>query len=428
MNMKCRTTPKNNNCTTRDAEQDVAAVCEAFDVCLGAGRSLHFDGQCFRVDGSVTIPDGWYSQVQIVNGCIVDAKGADVSVYTPAPCAPAAGPCSDAGGSGGSSMPPLSPDACNLLANSGGQLLATLHVTQGTGVTVSGCGSQNDPLRISSSNSGDGGAVYLQSSTPSALGVTGSGTLQDAFQIGLKESPLAAGEHGAFTTDAYGRITAYNASAADDALTALAPGAGTEVEVITPGVARVNLTATGVKDGTYLLGGYTLGIDVNGRVVSAVQSVTVEAGTYTLGRYDVAVNATGSITGITQNADAEPLLKFVGVFRANAGDERVFSIETHRAAQFYIHYQGAFGTAQENGPRGMQFTDSIMQVVIDGTTMSGGMVQYEQSGNAATTTAPAEYHLLTGGVFAAGAHEIQFTMPNGTHNALVTVELVEGAS
>ena len=427
MNMKCRTTPKNNNCGGREVAQNDTPSCAAFDVCLGGGRSLHFDGQCFRVEGSVRIPDGWYSQVQIINGCVVDAKDSDIPVYTPAPCAPAAGPCSESGGSGGSSMPPLSPDACNLLSNSGGQLLASLHVSQGTGVTVSGCGSQNDPLRISASSS-EGGSVYLQSSTPSALGVTGSGTLQDAFQVGLKESPLAAGDHGAFTTDAYGRIIGYNAAASDDALTALAPGAGTLAEIITPGVARVNLTETGVKEGSYLLGGYTLGIDVNGRVTSATQSVTIEAGTYTFGRYDVAVNATGSITGITENADAEPLLKFVGVFRSNAGDERVFSFETHRAAQFYIHYQGAFGVAQENGPRGMQFTDSIMQVVIDGTNMSGGMVQYAQSGTTASTTAPAEYHLLTGGVFPAGAHEIQFTMPNGTHNALVTVELVEGAS
>lgn len=427
MNMKCRTTPKNNNCAGRETENQTPVQCEAFDVCLGAGRSLHFDGNCFRVDGAVTIPDGWYSEVQIVNGCIVDAKQSELPVYTPAPCAPAAGPCGD-NTSGGSSMPPISPDACNLLSVNGGQLMAALHVTQGTGVTVSGCGSQNDPLRISASNSGDGGTVYLQSSTPSALGVTGSGTLQDAFQVGLKESPLAPGEHGPFTTDAYGRVIGYNAAASDDALTAISPGAGTEVAVLTPGVAQVNLTQTGVEAGQYLLGGYTLGVDENGRVTTAAQTITLTAGTYTFGRYDVAVNATGSITGITENSDADPLLKFVGVFRSNAGDERVFSFETHRAAQFYIHYQGAFGTAQENGPRGLQFTDNIMQVVIDGTNMSGGMVQYVQSGTSASTTAPSEYHLLTGGVFPAGAHEIQFTMPNGNHNALVTVELVEGAS
>lgn len=428
MNMKCRTTPKNTHCGTRDAQTPAPLDCEAFDVCLGGGRVLHFDGQCFRLDGSVTIADGWYSQVQIVNGCIVDARTAEVSVYTPAPCAPAAGPCSDAGGSGGSSLPPLSPDTCNLLSASGGQLMATLHTSPGSGVTVTGCGSQNDPLVISASSSGGTGDIYLNSSTPSALVITGSGTLQDSFQIGLKESPLAAGTHGAFTTDAYGRITGYDATVSDGTITALAEGTGTSPTVLTPGVVQVNLKETGVTAGKYLAGGYTLDIDSTGRVTSAVKTVTVEAGDYTFGRYDVTVNGTGSITAIAENAASDPLTKFVGVFRATSGDERVFSFETHRAAQFYVHYHGAFGVNQANGPRGMQFTDSIMQVVIDGTNMSGGMVEYAQSGDTITSSAPAAYHLLTAGVFDAGTHEIQFTMPNGTHNALVTVELVEGAS
>lgn len=97
MNTKCRIVPKNNRCTPEVIPPSLPS-CEPFNVCLSFGRALHFNGNCFTVLGDVGIADGWYSEFQVINGCIVDARGAEIPVYTPAPCAPAAGPCDDNGG------------------------------------------------------------------------------------------------------------------------------------------------------------------------------------------------------------------------------------------------------------------------------------------------------------------------------------------
>lgn len=449
--MKCRTTPKNTHCVERAVEDPSPLPCDAFDVCLGAGRSLHFDGNCFRVEGASTIPDGWYGEVQIVNGCIKDAKQSALPVYTPPPCVGAAGHGSNTPGVG--TMPPISPDACNLLSMQGGALQAVLHVQAGAGVALSGCGTAQDPLHIaadthgSEGGSGGGGTVYLQAATPSALSITGSGTLQDAYQIGLKESPLPAGAHGAFTTDAYGRVIGYTATASSDALMAISPGYGTEVATISPGVAQVNLTHTGIKAGQYQLGGYTVGVDASGRVTTAEPTIKLKASTYKIGDYDVAVNATGSITGITKSHSTEVggLTTFVGRFHArrhqrklteSLAGTRVFSFETHRAAAFAIHYQGRFdgggGKPEGEPPLGIVFTDDVMHVTIDGMAMHGGMVEYAPgdpgvtwSASNPTDTQPVAYYLHTQQVFPAGIHTIIFNVPNDYHNAMVKVELAE---
>lgn len=418
--MKCRTKEKNTRCNDTKIMSTADNSCAAFEVCLGAGRVLTFNGRCFSVQGSSSIPDGWYSEVQIVNGCIVAAKERDVPTYTPPPCAPAPGACGD-NSTGVPTLPPLSPDICNLITNTGGELLAALQVQAGEGVTISGCGTQTSPLIISAETSDT--AIYINSSTPSVLRVTGSGTLADAYQIGLVTSPLAAGQYGAYTVDMYGRIVGYDATA-NDGIQAVSPGRGVDVQTISSGVVQISTTDTGVQEGTYLTGGYETSVAADGRITGYRQAIEIAAGAYQLGDYTVTLNSQGSVTSITTAPLGLSSQKFVAMFRSDAGTERVMSFTTDVDSQFYIIYKGMFAPAQPGAGHGIQFTDNLLRITIDGVAMTGGAVEYMPDGTAGL---PVAYYVLTAGVFPAGEHEVQFITPDGTHNAVVTVELVEGA-
>lgn len=285
----CRETPKNNKCAATTSNNTGSVnQCDGTSVCLSFGTSLVYDGNCWKVSGTPTVSDGWYDRVHVVNGCIVDADISPLPVYVPPPCAPTG----SGGGGGGDTCGPLSPDPANLLVCNGTDLLGKLYFGTQVGLTVSGYGTATSPLEFTVTSQAQ--QTYINTSTPDAISLTGSGTLADAYIIGLKTSPLAAGTYNGITFDAYGKAIA---ASSIDGLTALTNGVGTTASVVA-GVGKVDLANTGVTAGNYLLGGYTVSYNLQGQATSIGQTISIDAGTYTLGSWDVTVNAQGSITDI----------------------------------------------------------------------------------------------------------------------------------
>jgi hypothetical protein len=107
------------------------------------------DGCLTREAVGAPIPDGVYVNPQITmsGGHIVAvANGPAMAVVPPSPCAPAG---MDSGGGG--SPPLLVPDACNLMSMVQGRLQAKAFMTvaDGTPMTITGCGTPENPFRFS---------------------------------------------------------------------------------------------------------------------------------------------------------------------------------------------------------------------------------------------------------------------------------------
>lgn len=338
---RCRVTLKNNVCaptTTVENNPSSSTACSSFSVCLGAGKTLKYDGQCFSIVGTTNIPDGWYGQVKIEDGCIVDAAIAPIPVYTPPPCAPAPGE----GGSGDTTTCAdlVSPDSANLSYCSGGQLMTELIIGTQTGITITGKGTSHDPMNFVVSETGE--PLYFTVSTPDVLTLTGTGTLIDPYILSMKNSPLGAGTHGEYTTDAYGRVIAYNPL--DGVITSAIDGVGTTVVSVSP-ILQIDLTNTGVTAANYLLGGYTGVVNSKGQFTNITQSINITPGVYNFGDYDATVNAQGSITKLeatTPTPGSNSGNKFVKFFPTilEETDQRVMTIELAISSKLQVTYHG----------------------------------------------------------------------------------------
>lgn len=60
--------------------------CKKFSLCVG-NKSLHYDGDCLYVtDRKFQIPDGTYTSITFLGGCVVGVGTAPLPVYTPQAC------------------------------------------------------------------------------------------------------------------------------------------------------------------------------------------------------------------------------------------------------------------------------------------------------------------------------------------------------
>ena len=108
----CRKTIKKTSCDS-DIENQSAPEYKPFTVCLPFGASLEWDGQgLIYHESDNPISDGVYGTVTVQGNCISSAGAEPVCEYTPAPCAPAAGPCSGTGSGGAGVI--ISPSSDNL--------------------------------------------------------------------------------------------------------------------------------------------------------------------------------------------------------------------------------------------------------------------------------------------------------------------------
>ncbi|HDI8663219.1 TPA: hypothetical protein PPE16_004355 [Escherichia coli] len=417
---KCRKTPKNARCAPEPVEA-VPPLCDPFSVCLSFGRTLSYDGACVRLNGQPVIPDGWYGEVHVVNGCIVDAREAPVPLYTPPPCAPAATPCGEGGGEGGVT---LSPDAANLSRLIGNQLMTKLYLGQNEGVTVTGDGTQNNPLTIRLA-AGDGDGIFMTSGSPDALTISGSGEQADPFILKLTNSPLGAGTFGALELDSLGRVVGYNEDAGGDALRQLIDGNGTKGVSVGPGVGRIDLEEVEGVKGSYTMGGYSLSVDDTGRVEGVKRGITLTAGTYTLGNYSVTINAYGSITKLEKvTVPAEPNV-FVAQYAAGEPSQAaVMSFTTEVPGRLHIEYIGYLGTATAQTP-GLAENVTGTAISVDGSDVPRVLTTLMPSGTPGTMVSTG-VRGITPGIIPAGPHTVAVRGPDimGQHAAILKCTVV----
>lgn len=143
--MSCNQCVTEVPCTTPCNQMPVPPAYTPVTWCSG-NSSFTFDGtKVIKTPYSIPVPDGVYTKVTIIDGCIVEAGLADVPSYTPLGCcdAPGGGTSPDVG------EVDLSNVACNLLQNYPDGLYAGLNVVGSNGITVAGCGTPSSPLTLS---------------------------------------------------------------------------------------------------------------------------------------------------------------------------------------------------------------------------------------------------------------------------------------
>lgn len=261
----------------------------AFDLCVG-DRTLHWDGFCPTVERPRHTPDGTYTSVTVVDGCIVGYGYAEEATYTPPYCNPNPAHCQ---GQGTTTTYTVSPNSDNSLVESSSGLFARTFVQGKGNIAVSGKGTGQNPYVISFSGSsekttvvGEAGITYRESG-----GVT---------YVGLSPVGITKGMYNGFSINEYGQIIGFSDAVSRDSSSVKA-GAG--------------LTAT--DDGSIttiaheehdipvatVFGGFVVGLNKSGHIVGMERIATVPAGTYTVGAYKMSINEFGSITNVVQDEE-----------------------------------------------------------------------------------------------------------------------------
>lgn len=262
----CRKVNKNNNCGNNGEKLDSRRDCDAFSLCLPFGRSLIYDGECLRLEGGATVADGVYGKFKVVDGCLTEALPDEVPSYTPPPCTPAPTPCG-----GGTEAASLTPSADNLLFyDSAGRLMGKLFVENGTGIQISGTGTEGSPLKITGTI--EPNDTKITSSTPDALPIEGLGTESRPYDIRHAVSKADPGSSfGGFTVDRYGHIQGYQAPDSPGIITL--QGTPGEVEAaVTQGAAVLSLAKKFQNPQSFQAGEQKVEVDLCGRISAITDS------------------------------------------------------------------------------------------------------------------------------------------------------------
>lgn len=284
----------------------------AFDLCVG-DRTLKWDGFCPTVERTRKTPDGTYTSVTVVDGCIVAYGYADEATYTPPYCNPNPTSCQETG-SGNTSSAKVSTSVDNSLAQTSDGLYARTYINGGTGVTIAGTGTLTNPYEITFVGSSTNGVNIVGRN-----GISASTSASSVTYIGLEPTGVSHGSFGVndvVTFDMFGRIVSVEPRT--DPLVS----AGTGLTTTTSGDTTVVEHPTVFIDNTMVLGGYTISVNNSGHITSTERGIDITGSTYNLGAYDVTVNSYGSITGIEQRSDVMPE---VGMF--TTVDGKIFSYD-----------------------------------------------------------------------------------------------------
>lgn len=261
----------------------------AFDLCVG-DRILKWDGFCPTVERTRHTPDGTYTSVTVIDGCIVGYGYADEATYTPPYCNPNPTHCQV---QGTTMTYMVSPNSDNSLVDSSSGLFARTFVQGKDNIVVSGKGTVSNPYTISFSGnsekttvSGEAGITHRESG-----GVT---------YVGLSPVGIKKGMYNGFSINEYGQIIGFSNSVSRDS---------------SPVKAGAGLTAT--DDGSIttiaheehdipvatVFGGFAVGLNKSGHIVEMERIANVTAGTYTIGAYNISINEFGSITNVVQDKE-----------------------------------------------------------------------------------------------------------------------------
>lgn len=405
--MHCRDTERNLRCEQQGTS--TPPICEAFDVCLPFGKALHWDGECLRVSGSPTLPDGEYGSITVQGGCIVDAHPAPVFEYTPPPCNPSAEPCT--GGDGVT----LSPSTDNLSRwDAAGRLLTTV-VIQGQGIDVSGYGTVASPF-ILALPPVEAQRTYISSGSL-VLEVAGEGGISDPYIVSHKTSPAGGSTLAGFTLDSFGHVVSY-ANPAGSAITNIVAGPGITVDQ-QGSIVTLSGTPTTSGAGQWVLGAYRVTTDLMGRMTDVTQLSGVSPGVYDGESYAFTVNETGTVTAVTPSprmADNRFSKAFSG-----ARDTTSMSITTAIEGHVRVTYRGDLGSAT-GSTVGLVPLPSGYSLQVNGTTVAAQAVVV---GGRVT-----EVHAINYPRFSAGTHTITMFGPVSDAAAfndtgIMDVEIIE---
>ena len=269
----------------------------AFSVCI-ADYTLHWDGTHATLERTRVTTDGTYGSITLQDGCVVGYGDCEIPTYTPPYCNPNPAPCNDGTGGGTGTTATVSPRAGNQLATDAYGLYAKAYVQGGTGVTVTGHGTQSSPYMVSMAEN-TGGSTDGKIVGQGGISVEQRGGV---YFLSMPRAELTAGKYGAFTINEYGQITGV-----DNDITTLTSdniGGSNDVQVskIADGIS-IDLAPTQLTANSYRFGGYDVSISDGGRVTNATQVARTEAGTYKLGAYNIELDQFGGITGIVQSTE-----------------------------------------------------------------------------------------------------------------------------
>lgn len=270
-------------------QPDPIPCSPAFDLCVG-DRTLKWDGFCPTVERSRHTPDGTYTSVTVVDGCIVGYGYADEATYTPPYCNPNPAHCQ---GQGMITTYTVSPNSDNSLVESSSGLFARTFVQGKGNIAVSGKGTVQNPYVISFSGNSEKTIIVGEA------GITQRES-GDVTYVGLLPTGVQKGMYNGFSINEYGQIIGFSDAVSRDSSSVKA-GAG--------------LTAT--DDGSIttiaheehdipvatVFGGFAVGLNKSGHIVEMERIATVTAGTYTVGAYKMSINEFGSITNVVQDEE-----------------------------------------------------------------------------------------------------------------------------
>ena len=269
----------------------------AFSVCI-ADYTLHWDGTHATLERTRVTTDGTYGSITLQDGCVVGYGDCEIPTYTPPYCNPNPAPCNDGTGGGTGTTATVSPRAGNQLATDAYGLYAKAYVQGGTGVTVTGHGTQSSPYMVSMAEN-TGGSTDGKIVGQGGISVEQRGGV---YFLSMPRAELTAGKYGAFTINEYGQIPGVDNDIAT--LTSDNLGGSNDVQVskIADGIS-IDLAPTQLTANSYRFGGYDVSISDGGRVTNATQVARTEAGTYKLGAYNIELDQFGGITGIVQSTE-----------------------------------------------------------------------------------------------------------------------------
>lgn len=281
-----------------DSEQKGTAegFCPDWDVCLPFGGRLYSRDGCVQYEGSGTAPaDGVYDRLTVQGGCITGVSGQEVASYQPRPCTET--PCDCGQGSGSDAS--VSDDPANLITEDlDGSLLAKLFATGTNGITVSGAGTQSNPLRIQGASSTARGYV---ASGNTGISVAGSGTQASPYTVSHKAGTGPANQTIAgMRFDEYGHLSSYTAPTSAGTVNGIVGKNGVKSETDTAtGIATVELQEIpAAGTGTWRFGGFDATVDDYGRITAVDQMTSITGGERYFGAQLVTLTDSGSIADV----------------------------------------------------------------------------------------------------------------------------------
>lgn len=319
-NFDCK---KPQPCPKPDTPTDTTPkATPAFSVCI-ADYTLHWDGTHATLERTRLTTNGTYGSITIQDGCVVGYGECEVPTYTPPYCNPNPAPCNEGGSGGGTgTTATVSPRAGNQLTSDNYGLYAKAYVQGGTGVTVTGQGTQTSPYIISMAEGTGGGTTGGK--------IVGQGPISveernGVYFISMPRADLTAGKYGPFNVNEYGVITGIDDTV--DMLTSDNINGSNDVQItkVADGI-TIDLAPTQLAANSYRFGGYDVAISDGGRITNATQVARTEAGTYKFGAYNVTLDQFGGITGIVQSTEVP---QSAGSFTTSDGS-KVFYDDTGR--------------------------------------------------------------------------------------------------